>query len=142
MGRRAPEAAAVAPAPAAPPKKARTIAAMDAEARALVSRRKLAHDAATYAHENKIGSKAALKTGKFGGPDVVTYNMVEPLLRQLKQNGKFDDDGRDHHSQILTNNERHKLADWIPGLCGWPQPQGPDADLVEDQADSASAARA
>ena len=62
---------------------------MDEEARALVSRRKLqpvklAHEAATYAYETKIGSKAALKTGKFGGPQVVTYNMVEPLLRQLK----------------------------------------------------------
>ena len=86
---------------------------MDEEARALVSRRKMAHDAATYAYEKKVGSKAALKTGKFGGPEVVTYNMVEPLLRQLKQNGKFGDDGRDHHAQILTNNERCKLAEWI-----------------------------
>lgn len=113
MPRRAPEAAAVAPAPAAPPKKVRTTAAMDEEARVLVSRRKLAHDAAVYAHEKKVGSKAALKTGKFGGSEVVTYNMVEPLLRQLKQNGKFDDDDRDHHAQILTNNERRKLANWI-----------------------------
>ena len=103
----------MAPAPAAPPKKARTIATMDEEARALVSRRKMAHDAATYAYEKKVGSKAALKTGKFGGPEVVTYNMVEPLLRQLKQNGKVGDDGRDHHAQILTNNERCKLAEWI-----------------------------
>ena len=40
-------------------------------------------------------------------------DRFQPLLRQLKENGKFDDDDRDHHAQILTNNERRKLADWI-----------------------------
>ena len=38
--------------------------------------------------------------------------MVEPLLRELKAGGELDDD-RDHHHQILTNNERSKLAQWI-----------------------------
>jgi hypothetical protein len=38
--------------------------------------------------------------------------MVEPLLRELKANGKISAE-RDHHHQILTNEERRKLAEWI-----------------------------
>ena len=113
MPRRAAEPAADAPAPAAPTKKARTVAAMDEEARALVARRKLAHDAAHWAFENKKGSWAACASGLFGDPKVVTRNMIEPLLRQLKATGTLADGDRDHHSQILTNTERRKLADWI-----------------------------
>ena len=112
MPRRAADAAAAAPAPAPPAKKEFTRAALDAEAKALANRRKITREAAWYAHEKKIGSKAALKTGLFGDATVVTYNMVEPSLRQIKDTGKIADD-RDHHSQILTNNERRKLAEWI-----------------------------
>ena len=49
--------------------------------------------------------------------------MVEPLLRQLKANGKFDDDSRDHHNQVLTNNERRKLAEWILGCADGQDPK-------------------
>jgi hypothetical protein len=48
-------------------------------------------------------------SGLFGDPKVVTRNIVEPLLRQLKETGKIDDH-RDHHHQILTNAERRKLS--------------------------------
>ena len=61
---------------------------MDGEARALLSRRKLAHDAARWAYENGKGLKAACASGLFGDPKVVTRNMIErlsPLLRKLKE---------------------------------------------------------
>ena len=114
----------VASAPAAtspePPKaagKVWTKAALDTEARSLVERRKLAHDAARYAFENSCGSKAACKH-ICDDPKKLTYNRVQPLLKQLKQSGKFADDDRDHHSQILTNTERRKLAGWILACRG------------------------
>ena len=59
------------------------------------------HDAARYAFENSCGSKAACKH-ICDDPKKLTYNMVQPLLKQLKQSGKIADDDRDHHSQILT----------------------------------------
>ena len=105
-----PATAAATPTPAAAiAKKARTIAAMDAEARALFKRRTDARAAAIWAHENDVGSRKACSSGKFGN---VTYNMVEPLLRELEQYGSIADD-RDHAKQILTNDERRKLAQWI-----------------------------
>ena len=112
MPRRALEPAAEPPATPAKDKKVLTIAAMDAEARRLKHRREMAAAAARWALENNKGSKAACNTGLFGDKTVVTYNMVEPLLRELKTNGKIADD-RDHHHQILTNKERRKLATWI-----------------------------
>ena len=113
--------AVAAAAPAATPeataetaaKKTRTVAALDAEARALFQRRTSAVAAAKWAHENKVGSRKACSTGKFGN---VTYNMVEPLLRELEQYGSISED-RDHAKQILTNDERRKLAEWILA-CG------------------------
>jgi hypothetical protein len=38
--------------------------------------------------------------------------MVEPYLRELKA-GRSIDYPRDHHRQILTNDERRKLAEWL-----------------------------
>ena len=55
--------------------------ALDAKAVELAERRKQSSAAAWWAHGNSVGSKAACNTGKFGE---VTYNMVEPLLRELK----------------------------------------------------------
>eukprot|EP00966_Prymnesium_polylepis_P279260 6451623-Prymnesium_polylepis.1 len=43
----------------------------------------------------------------------LTYNMVEPLLRELKKTGGVLSDVRSHHSQILIDSERLKLAEWI-----------------------------
>ena len=58
----------------------RTTASLDAEAKRLAERRRLAHAAAVWAHESSAGSKAACKQEQFKG--LVTYNMVEPLLRE------------------------------------------------------------
>ena len=72
----------------------------------------MARAAVRWAFENNKGSRAACTSGLFGDPKVVTRNIVEPLLRQLKKTGNIDGH-RDHHHQILTNAERWKLADWI-----------------------------
>ena len=109
MPRRAAEAAHAVAKPKVAAKKSRTTAANDLEAVKLAERRKQSHAAAVWAHANEKGSKAACKSGQFGD---VTYNMVEPLLRELKANGKISAE-RDHHHQILTNEERRKLAEWI-----------------------------
>ena len=90
-------------------KRSRTIAANDADALELATRRKNIRDAATYAVENQMGTRKVLSLEKFGS---VTVNMVEPYRRYLKENGRLPDD-RDHHRQILTNSERLKLAAWI-----------------------------
>ena len=79
--------------------KACTRQALDAEARALCERRKLAHDAARWVREQERLKHICDDTKK------LTYNMVEPLLRQLKKSGKFEGGDRDHHNQILTNTE-------------------------------------
>ena len=93
--------------------KVRTTTQNNQDAKALSERRKLAHAAARWAFENRKGSRAACASGLFGDPKVVTRNIVEPLLRQLKETGRIDDH-RDHHHQILTNAERRKLADYTP----------------------------
>ena len=114
MPRRTGALAAVAAVDAKAPGKKRTIAAMDEQASALAERHKLVRAAAAYAFENNVGSKAALKTVQFKDSGV-TYNMVEPLLRELKAGGKKSrtDSARDHHSQVLTNDERLQLGAWI-----------------------------
>ena len=112
MARRVAEAALKTPEQAPTTHRVRTTAQLDFEARALCERRKLSHQAARWAFENEKGSRAACSSGLFGDPDVVTRNIVEPLLRQLKATGKIEDH-RDHKHQILTNVERQKLAAWI-----------------------------
>ena len=70
------------------------------------------------------GSKAAVASGLFGTKETVTRNMIEPLIRELKSTGgKFLDD-RDHHNQVLTNNERIKLAEWILACGDGQKPKG------------------
>ena len=98
------------------PAKKRTIAANDEAARDLAARRKLACEAAQCAFANSVGSKKALKQDDFKDRGV-TYNMVEPLLVELKAGGtkKRMDAPRDHPKQILTNQERRDLAEWM--LC-------------------------
>ena len=81
--------------------------ALDAKAVELAERRKQTAAAAWWAHGNSKGSKATCNTGQFGE---VTYNMVEPLLRELKETGSIACD-RDHHCQILTNKERRDVAE-------------------------------
>ena len=93
-------------------KKVRTTVQLNAEAVALCEKRKLAHAAAHWALKNGKGSRAACASGLFGDVKVVTRNVVEPLLRELKEHGKIADD-RDHHHQILSNIERRKLAGWV-----------------------------
>ena len=113
MSRRVATAAAVTPEQPQAAKRVRTTSQNDADAVVLAERRKLAHEAARWAVDNGKGSKAAVLSGLFGTKETVTYNMIEPLMRELKSNnGKFLDD-RDHHRQLLTNQERIKLAEWI-----------------------------
>jgi hypothetical protein len=70
-------------------------------------------EAAQWAYEKKRGSKATCNAEDSPYKDSgLTYNMIEPLLRELKETGKISDD-RDHHKQILTNMERCRLAEWI-----------------------------
>jgi len=64
----------------------RTTSQNNEYAKKLRERRKWAH-AARWAFENKKGSRAACASGLFGDPKVVTRNIVEPLLRQLKETG-------------------------------------------------------
>ena len=85
MARRAAEAALETPDPKTTTHRVRTTAQLDHEARALCERRKFSHQAARWAFENKKGSRAACNSGLFGDPAVVTRNIVEPLLRQLKE---------------------------------------------------------
>lgn len=110
MPTRAAEAAAAPPAQAERRQKKYTIRAHDEAARALAERRKMAQDAATWAYENDVGAKSACKQEQFEG--LVTYNMVQPLLKKLKES-KSIAVVRDHHSQVLTNDERRELAKWI-----------------------------
>ena len=101
------------------------IAVKDAAAQELAERRKLARAAAAWAFENKVGSKAALKDEQFKDRGL-TYNMVEPLLKEMKAGGtkKRVDAPRDHHCQVLTNGERIKLADWILACAAGQDPKG------------------
>jgi hypothetical protein len=105
--------------------KPRDIKAMDEQARALAGRRKLARAAAQSAFENGVGAKAALKTDQFKDKGL-TYNMVHPLIVELKGAGKNVrlDAPRDHHNQILTNAERLALAEWVLACADGQQPKG------------------
>lgn len=101
-----------------------SIAANDTAAQELAERRKLARAAAAWAFENKVGSKAALKDEQFKGRGL-TYNMVQPLLKELKAGGtkRRVDAPRDHHCQVLTNDERIKLAHWILACAAGQNPK-------------------
>ena len=123
MPRKAVEAAAIAPEPPAAAPKSFSRAALDAAAKALVAKRKAAHDAARWCVENGKGAKAAVKSGLFGDAKVVTRNVIEPLRKQLTDTRKFNVDDRDHHNQILTNVEREKLATWILGCADGQKPK-------------------
>ena len=84
MARRVAEDALKTPEQAPTTHRVRTTAQLDFEARALCERRKLSHQAARWAFENEKGSRAACSSGLFGDPDVVTRNIIEPLIRQLR----------------------------------------------------------
>ena len=58
-------------------------------------RRKQSRAAAEWASENGVGARKACSSGKFGD---VTYNMVHPLLKELKDTGSIAAD-RDHAKQ-------------------------------------------
>ena len=103
-GRARAQAAAV----ALPAQKKDTIAAHDEQARALVEQRKLTREAAVWAFDHGVGSKAACKQEQFRG--MPTYTMVEPLRKKLQNAGSIDV-VRDHARQILTNVERCQLAE-------------------------------
>ena len=72
-----------------------------------------------WALKNGAGSKKACSSGLFGD---VTYNMVEPLLRELKVTGKMNA-ARDHAKQLLTNSERRKLAEWLMACANGHSPK-------------------
>jgi hypothetical protein len=73
------------------------------------------------------GAKAAKKTGLFPG---VTHNEIH---NELKRGNRVII--RDHHHQILTNDERLKLADWLIGCADG------DERGVQQRKDDAAAAR-
>ena len=102
MPRTAAAPAAAAPVAANHGSNTGSIAANDTAAQELAERRKLARAAAAWAFESKVGSKTALKDEQFKDRGL-TYNMVEPLLKELKVGGKKQrvDAPRDHHSQVL-----------------------------------------
>ena len=125
MARGARTGAAVAQTTAKAPAKKLTIAANDEAARDLAARRKLAREAAQWAFANGVGSKKALKQDDFKDRGV-TYNMVEPLLVELKAGGtkKRMDAPRHHPKQILTNQERLDLAEWMLSCAAGQEPKG------------------
>ena len=122
MARRAAEAVLETPEAKPTTHRVRTTAQLDLEARELCERRNFAHQAARWAFENGKGSRAACNSGLFGDPAVVTRNIVEPLIRQLKETGKIEDH-RDHLHQILTNVERRQLATWILACADGQEPK-------------------
>jgi hypothetical protein len=124
MPRGAAAPAAVVPAAANGGGTTGSIAANDLAAQELAERRKLARAAAAWAYENEVGSKAALKNDQFKDRGL-TYNMVEPLLKELKAGGtkRRVDAPRDHHCQVLTNDERVKLAEWILACAAGQDPK-------------------
>ena len=124
MPRRAAAPAAVVPAAKKHGSVTGSITANDAAAQELAERRKLARATAAYAFEKEVGSKAALKNEQFKDRGL-TYNMVEPLLKELKAGGTKQrvDAPRDHHCQVLTNNERIKLANWILACAAGQDPK-------------------
>ena len=99
MPRRSAEPLQAAAEPLKTPKhsaRTRTTTQYDEEARVLCARWKNSAAAARGAHTNKVGSKAAFRSGFSGG---ATYNMVEPLLLELRASGNICDD-RDHHRKF------------------------------------------
>ncbi len=124
MKSRAAKAAAVALAAAKASAPKRTIAANDERARALAEQRKLARAAATWAFENDVGTRRALKTEQFKDSGL-TVNMVQPLLAELKAGGvkKRLDAPRDIPCQVLTNDERCKLAEWMLACAAGQNPK-------------------
>ena len=74
------------PASTVTPKKQYTTTALNAEARALKARREQATAAAWWAFEKKFGSKRAANGKDSPFKDAgLTYNMIEPLLRELRR---------------------------------------------------------
>tara|TARA_B110000046_G_scaffold128325_1_gene134724 strand:+ start:965 stop:2272 length:1308 start_codon:yes stop_codon:yes gene_type:complete len=90
-----------------------TAKGIEAAARALRKRREQAVAAARWAFEKGHGSKRAATGADSPFKDVgLTYNMIQPLLTELKLTGQICDI-RDHHNQILTNEERRHVAAWL-----------------------------
>ena len=92
--------------------------ALAAQARFLAERRKLRQAAVDWCREHGKGSKAAVKSGLFPG---VTRNMIQTALVAKKSVCI-----RDHHNQILTNEERHKLASWLLACADGNSPKDRD----------------
>ena len=80
----------------------------------MAERRNNAHICAAWAFKNIVGRKAALRDDHFKDLGL-TRNMVQLLLTELKARGAKErtDASRDHPKQILTEDERIKLAEWI-----------------------------
>ena len=93
----------------------RSLAAAQVEKTAL---RKLLQDAVTWCRENGKGARKALKTGLFPG---VTRNLLDKALRKSDTVVH-----RDHHNQILTNQERMKLATWLIECADGQKPKDRD----------------
>ena len=103
MPRGAATRAAAAPVAVKAPSKKYDVATRDVEAKDRAERRRIAREAAVWAFNNKVGSKAALNTAAFKDTGV-TYNMAELLLNELKAGGQKQrmDAPRDHPKQVCT----------------------------------------
>lgn len=117
-----------APKPAArrrPPKAAGsyTNRALALQAKELAERRKLLEKAVDWCRETGRGARAAEKVGLFPG---VTRHMIEAVFR--KKNTIVV---RDHHCQILTNEERMKLASWLLQCADGHEPKRTDTRSLQ-----------
>ena len=115
MRRRAPAPAA---APAAAQKKKRRVRDCRSLAFVQLERQKLRErldEALERCKSSGRGGKAAVKSGLFLG---VTRNMIDKRLGSGQRITL-----RDHHLQILTNDERKKLASWLLSCADGAKPK-------------------
>ena len=103
MGRRAAKPAAKAA--KTQPKGWRSKSVLADTQRSKEAKRKRLEQAVQWCKDNGKGARAALRTGLFPG---VTKNQLHGRLQSSNTQVI-----RDHHLQVLTNDERCKLATWL-----------------------------
>ena len=100
--------------PAARPKASYTVKAITTKAEDLADHRERVAEAVAWCGANRRGARAAeTHFKKIWGEGVVTYNMIQPILTRLNKKSKAVVAARDHHLQLLTNDERLKVGAWI-----------------------------
>lgn len=75
-------------------------------------------NALAWCAANNKGAKAAAAHGKKTGEFKVTYNEVHPRLKKKKK-----DTAHGSHTQIMTDTERKKVAEWIMQCADGNNPQ-------------------